>query len=341
MRLSAWLTLAAVILLAACNRREPTTAGETQPAAWPKVVESTLPAIVVVETDKGQGSGFFARSDGTLVTNHHVIVGATRISVRTSTGEVYRGARVLASDSARDLAILRVDAFDVPSARLGNSNDVKVGSGVLLLGAPRGLEQTASTGIVAGVRLNESGLRLIQTSAAASPGSSGGPLLNESGEVIGVLSFSLGESQNLNFAVPINYARGMLEGSAIAGAPSVSAPAEVASLRIADLGTGRGAEARPGMMVSVHYTGWLYDPTRSDTRGKRFDSSRDRGAPFEFQLGREDVIAGWDEGLVGMRVGGTRLLTIPPTMAYGARGAGADIPPNTALVFEVELLGVR
>ena len=131
--------------------------------------------------------------------------------------------------------------------------------------------------------------------------------------------------------------------------PSTSAPAsarpgavaDVAALAVDDRVAGTGAEARPGMMVSVHYTGWLYDPSAGDKRGRKFDSSKDRGQPFEFQLGQRDVIAGWDEGVKGMKVGGTRILTIPSAMGYGARGAGGDIPPNAALVFEVELLGVK
>jgi FKBP-type peptidyl-prolyl cis-trans isomerase len=125
---------------------------------------------------------------------------------------------------------------------------------------------------------------------------------------------------------------------------SSSAPAtaaDVGALAVEDRVAGTGAEARPGMMVSVHYTGWLYAPAAADKRGKKFDSSKDRNEPFEFQLGQRDVIAGWDEGVQGMKVGGTRILTIPSAMGYGARGAGADIPPNAALVFEVELLGVK
>ncbi len=129
--------------------------------------------------------------------------------------------------------------------------------------------------------------------------------------------------------------------AASAQAPGAAAPATVTALGKDDRTVGTGAEARPGMLVSVHYTGWLYDPAAPDTRGKKFDSSKDRGEPFEFQLGKGDVIAGWDEGVAGMKVGGTRVLTIPSAMGYGARGAGADIPPNAALVFEVELLGVK
>ena len=132
--------------------------------------------------------------------------------------------------------------------------------------------------------------------------------------------------------------------SSSAPAPGASAPAaaaDVGALAVEDRVAGTGGEARPGMLVSVHYTGWLYDPSAADKRGKKFDSSKDRGQPFEFQLGQGEVIPGWDEGVKGMKVGGTRVLTIPSAMGYGARGAGGDIPPNAALVFEVELIGLK
>ncbi|MBP5988148.1 MAG: FKBP-type peptidyl-prolyl cis-trans isomerase [Azonexus sp.] len=101
-----------------------------------------------------------------------------------------------------------------------------------------------------------------------------------------------------------------------------------------DTVVGEGAEAKAGQQVSVHYTGWL-------TNGSKFDSSKDRNDPFEFSLGMRQVIGGWDEGVQGMKIGGTRKLTIPPHLGYGARGAGGVIPPNATLVFEVELLGIR
>ena len=104
-------------------------------------------------------------------------------------------------------------------------------------------------------------------------------------------------------------------------------------LQIEDVTEGTGAEAKTGNSVKVHYTGWL-------TSGKKFDSSKDRGQPFSFKLGGGQVIRGWDEGVEGMKVGGTRKLTIPPELGYGARGAGGVIPPGATLVFEVELLGV-
>ena len=105
-------------------------------------------------------------------------------------------------------------------------------------------------------------------------------------------------------------------------------------LVIEDLTPGEGAEAVAGQYVSVHYTGWLTD-------GTKFDSSKDRDESFEFALGARHVIAGWDEGVQGMKVGGVRKLTIPPSLGYGARGAGGVIPPNATLVFEVELLAVE
>ncbi|MFZ1244532.1 MAG: FKBP-type peptidyl-prolyl cis-trans isomerase [Azonexus sp.] len=101
-----------------------------------------------------------------------------------------------------------------------------------------------------------------------------------------------------------------------------------------DTVVGEGAEAKAGQQVRVHYTGWL-------TNGSKFDSSKDRNDPFEFSLGMRQVIGGWDEGVQGMKIGGTRKLTIPPHLGYGARGAGGVIPPNATLVFEVELLGLR
>ena len=119
------------------------------------------------------------------------------------------------------------------------------------------------------------------------------------------------------------------------------AQANVDQLVKQDVRTGAGAEAQSGRQVTVHYTGWLYDPAKSDHRGNKFDSSRDRNEPFSFRLGGGEVIRGWDEGVAGMKVGGQRTLTIPPDMGYGARGAGGVIPPNATLLFDVELLGVK
>ncbi len=119
--------------------------------------------------------------------------------------------------------------------------------------------------------------------------------------------------------------------------PSVA----INDLQKVDSVIGSGAEAKAGMSVTVHYTGWLYEPSVSDHKGRKFDSSLDRGQPFNFPLGGGRVIKGWDDGVAGMKVGGKRTLIIPAQMGYGARGAGNVIPPNATLLFDVELLGVK
>jgi|SRR4051794_11487915 FKBP-type peptidyl-prolyl cis-trans isomerase FkpA len=108
-----------------------------------------------------------------------------------------------------------------------------------------------------------------------------------------------------------------------------------------DLAPGNGAEIKSGQNALVQYTGWLYDAAAPDNKGKKFDSSVDRNEPFEFPVGAGMVIKGWDEGVVGMKVGGKRRLVIPPEMGYGARGAGGVIPPGATLVFDVELVEIR
>lgn len=115
----------------------------------------------------------------------------------------------------------------------------------------------------------------------------------------------------------------------------------ITTLQSQDVTAGTGAAAGKGQIVSVHYTGWLYDASKADKRGEKFDSSRDRNEPFQFRLGAGEVIPGWDQGVADMKVGGTRVLTIPPSLAYGASGASGIIPPNATLLFEVELLDVR
>jgi FKBP-type peptidyl-prolyl cis-trans isomerase len=109
-------------------------------------------------------------------------------------------------------------------------------------------------------------------------------------------------------------------------------------LQIIDTKAGTGASPRTGQTAVVHYTGWLYV---NGKKGDKFDSSVDRNEPFEFKIGMHQVIAGWDEGVATMKVGGKRTLIIPPALGYGARGAGGVIPPNATLIFDVELLGVK
>ena len=109
-------------------------------------------------------------------------------------------------------------------------------------------------------------------------------------------------------------------------------------LQITDTTVGTGATPKSGQTCVMHYTGWLYE---NGKKGKKFDSSVDRNEPFQFSIGKQQVIAGWDEGVATMKVGGKRTLIIPPALGYGARGAGGVIPPNATLIFDVELLAVK
>jgi peptidylprolyl isomerase len=112
----------------------------------------------------------------------------------------------------------------------------------------------------------------------------------------------------------------------------------LSGLKIIDTKVGTGAEPKTGQTCTMHYTGWLYE---NGAKGKKFDSSKDHGQPFQFKIGLGQVIPGWDEGVSTMKVGGKRTLIIPPDLGYGARGAGGVIPPNATLIFDVELLDVK
>jgi FKBP-type peptidyl-prolyl cis-trans isomerase len=147
-----------------------------------------------------------------------------------------------------------------------------------------------------------------------------------------------------NFSILAAIVIACLAGS-FAAAPTLAVaqtpgkPMTTASgLQIIDTKAGTGATPKPGQICVMHYTGWLYEDGK---KGKKFDSSVDRNEPFEFPIGMRKVIAGWDEGVATMKVGGKRTLIIPPALGYGARGAGGVIPPNATLIFDVELLDVK
>jgi len=146
-------------------------------------------------------------------------------------------------------------------------------------------------------------------------------------------------------ALPLAFAAASAMAQAAAPAPSPPGESKLSAmpteLQKIDVKQGTGTEATAGKPVIVHYTGWIYDESKPDKKGAKFDSSRDRQVPFGFFLGGGKVIRGWDEGVVGMKVGGQRTLIIPPAMGYGERGAGGVIPPNATLIFDVELLDVK
>ena len=178
----------------------------SQPTSPPKVsraemIQSALEAVVTVETDKGSGSGFFVGSGGQLVTNAHVLEGATRIRVRTTRKDVFL-ASVVRSDSAADLALLRVSGYEGPSLQIAESDDEPVGSDVIAMGSPLGLEGTVTRGIIS-ARRSIAGVAYVQIDAAINPGNSGGPLLTDKGVVIGVNTWKVGanRTESLGFAI--------------------------------------------------------------------------------------------------------------------------------------------
>lgn len=134
----------------------------------------------------------------------------------------------------------------------------------------------------------------------------------------------------------------LVMAAACGGKGNDAAPSgvDIPALQVLDRTVGTGADATSGRLVTVHYTGWLYSTTAAGNKGTQFDSSRDRNQPYSFPLGTGQVIRGWDQGVLGMRVGGVRTLMIPSSLAYGSSGRGS-IPPNSALVFDIELLAVQ
>ena len=148
--------------------------------------------------------------------------------------------------------------------------------------------------------------------------------------------------RTLAFPLALLLAAGICSTTAYAEAPAAKKEAaDVSKLVKIDRKPGKGEQAKAGREVAVHYTGWLYDASAKENKGKKFDSSLDRGRPIEFPLGARMVIDGWEQGIEGMKVGGQRTLIIPPHLGYGARGAPGAIPPNATLIFDVELMGVR
>jgi FKBP-type peptidyl-prolyl cis-trans isomerase FkpA len=154
------------------------------------------------------------------------------------------------------------------------------------------------------------------------------------GVVTAIAAFAFGTS----IALPVLAQTGAPPASTQGASKLDAMPTELQKI---DVKQGTGVEATPGKIVVVHYTGWLYDPAKPVNKGSKFDSSRDSGKPFDFPLGGGRVIKGWDRGVAGMKVGGQRTLVIPPGLGYGARGYPGAIPPNSVLIFDVELLEVK
>jgi len=179
-----------------------------------EIAKKVSPSVVVIQgkTESGQvlGSGFVVSKDGKIVTNLHVIRDMKTATVQLANGDVFDSVALLAIDERRDLAIVKVAGFDLPVLELGNSDVLAVGEQLVIVGSPRGLEGTVTAGILSSVRDSGGGFKVLQTDASVNPGNSGGPLVNNKAEAIGVVSFKLRSAEGLNFAVPINYVRGLL-----------------------------------------------------------------------------------------------------------------------------------
>ncbi len=179
-----------------------------------EIARRVTPSVVTISTPTANGSGVIVDPSGVVVTNLHVVQGDTEVEVTLSNGDIYDDVRVVDLDERRDLLLLKIKAFNVAPATLGNSDDVEVGADVVLVGSPQGLDSTVSEGVISAIRDTGNGYRMLQTSAPASPGSSGGGMFNAYGALIGIVTSQTRQGQNLNFAVPINYVRGLLSTEA-------------------------------------------------------------------------------------------------------------------------------
>jgi hypothetical protein len=213
--LAAAIVTAALIGVPLAGAAQDTAAKKATQATLEELAAYATPAVVLLDvrtpTGSRQGSGFIVDASGRILTNYHVVRDARSVRVKLSSGDIYDEVEILAEDERRDIAVLRVPGFDLPALPLGNSDSVRIGTAVVLIGSPLGLENTVSTGIISGRRQEEEGYKLLQVSAPASPGSSGGAVLTANGDVVGIAVSQLEAGQNLNFAVPINYARGLLD----------------------------------------------------------------------------------------------------------------------------------
>jgi len=223
-----------------------------------EIAKEQAPAVVVIEQLDasgniiGQGSGFIATPSGAIVTNLHVIQSAASLRVKMSSGDVYKTVDVVDFDEGKDIAIIKIKGFQLPVARLGDSDRTEVGENIVAISSPEGLTNSLSTGVVSGVRRFETH-RVFQITAPISHGSSGGALFDSSGAVIGIITFVFKGGQNINFAVPINYVRGMISDqvtTTIAKLPAAAGAAEKAAPVSASGDTVSSADIFPDGKIS-------------------------------------------------------------------------------------------
>ena len=200
-----------VLVLAACGGADKKSAAPAAVSLSPaQIAEKSLPSIVLIQAGDRIGTGFLIWQDGRIATNLHVIIGAPSIVVKLPDGREFNRVEVLAIDERHDLAVIRIPARGLPALALGDSDQVKAGERVVAIGHPLGLGDTVSDGLVSAIRELDKDFKVMQISAPIAHGSSGGPLLNDHAEVIGIAFMISNEGQNLNFAIPANYLKPML-----------------------------------------------------------------------------------------------------------------------------------
>jgi serine protease Do len=188
----------------------PAAPAPSQTLTPAQIAARATPSVVSIRRPGGLGTGFVVRKDGWIATNYHVVAGARALTVATPDRHEYPVIDILGLDEAHDLALLRIEAADLGALTLGDSGAVRAGDGVVAIGHPLGLEDTVSNGLVSAVRVVDPSLTVLQISAPIAPGSSGGPLFNDRGEVIGVATAFSTKGQNLNFGVPVRYLQDLL-----------------------------------------------------------------------------------------------------------------------------------
>jgi hypothetical protein len=199
----------ALIVIALGSVAEPAGAARPPALTPPQIAERAIPSIALIKTPSSLGTGFVVRADGRVVTNLHVIGGAVSATIVIGKRE-FQDVRVVAADEVHDLVLLAIGAKDLVPLPLGDSSSIQAGESVVAIGHPLGLGNTVSNGLVSAIREMESNFTMLQVSAPISPGSSGGPLINDRGEVIGISTLVINRGQNLNFGVPIDYLKELL-----------------------------------------------------------------------------------------------------------------------------------
>ena len=255
-----------------------------RPSSQADVYKAAAPATVLIKTDRGGGSGFIVSPTGLVATSLHVIDGARAVTIKLISGEIYDTVSLVAKDDRKDIALLQIPAVDLPVIELANSNELNPGDRIIVIGNPfasEKLQTSMSDGIVAGIRDFDWGYKVIQLTAPISPGNSGGPVLSAKGKAVGIAALKLVGGENLNFAIPINYVRGMLNSvdsnkpiarwdagrltQAASNEHRASRLAEVHSISVGDLGQSEGARmirekvinrlAMSGRLTVVEYSG--------------------------------------------------------------------------------------